>query len=90
MKHSSSSETVDCAAAVDRLYELLDDELGPELEKKVRAHFEGCARCYPLYTFECNFRRFLLARTRVQGAPAALRRRIFEQIVLEGDDEVGR
>jgi anti-sigma factor (TIGR02949 family) len=76
---------MNCQEAVNRLYELLDQELTPAVQNEVRTHFETCRRCFPLYTFERNFKRFLEARTRVSGAPPHLRRQIFEQILLEDE-----
>jgi anti-sigma factor (TIGR02949 family) len=77
---------MNCAEAVDRLYELLDKELTRAVEDEVRRHFEACPGCFPLYTFERNFKRFLEARTRASGAPEPLRRRVFERLLLEGDN----
>jgi anti-sigma factor (TIGR02949 family) len=79
------SEMLDCATAAQYLYDLLDEELTPELEVRVRTHFEKCERCFPRYTFERNFQRFLSARTRTQGAPEELKRRIFEQTIFGND-----
>lgn len=78
-----SPKPIGCAQAVEHLYELLDHELTPDLEARVRAHFEECKRCYPLYRFESGFKRFLAARTETRRAPDELRRKIFEQIMFE-------
>lgn len=76
---------MNCDEAVDRLYELLDGELTPAVEKEVREHFEACRKCFPLFTFESNFKRFLSARAGARQAPPHLRRRVFEQILLEDE-----
>ncbi len=76
---------MNCNEAVDRLYEFLDEELTPAVQEEVRKHFDACRGCFPLYAFERNFKRFLEARTRVRGAPPHLRRKIFEQILLEDE-----
>lgn len=80
-----TSEMVDCATAAQYLYDLLDEELTPDLEAKVRSHLEQCERCFPRYTFEKNFKRFLSARTSTRGAPDDLKRRIFEQTIFDHD-----
>jgi len=77
----------DCAEAVEHLYELLDNELTPELTERVRRHFEHCPECFPRYEFESAFKRFLQARTASRAAPEGLRRRVFEQILLDGASE---
>lgn len=79
---------MDCDQAVQHLYELLDRELTPELESRVREHLENCQRCFPLYDFERAFKRFLAARAETRAAPESLRRRIFDRIMMEdGRDE---
>ncbi len=80
-----ASEMLDCATAAQYLYDLLDEELTPELEVRVRTHLENCERCFPRYTFEKNFKRFLRARTRTRDAPDDLKRRIFEQTIFGND-----
>ena len=35
----------DCLAAVRRLWDFLDEELGPADARAVRAHLDGCANC---------------------------------------------
>lgn len=81
----SASDKLDCATAAQYLYDLLDAELTPELEVKVRTHLENCERCFPRYTFEKNFQRFLNARTATRRAPDNLRRQIFEQTIFGND-----
>ena len=80
-----ASEMLDCATAAQYLYDLLDEELTPELEVRVRTHFEHCERCFPRYTFEKNFKRFLRARTRTRDAPDDVKRRIFEHTIFGND-----
>lgn len=74
---------MDCTAALDHLYELLDRELSPELESAVREHFENCRNCFPLYRFETAFTRFLKAREQTQSTPAGLRKRVLDRIMQE-------
>jgi len=71
---------MNCREAVDHLYEYLDQELTPELEREVRAHLSHCAPCMKAADFEQAFLRFLEARCRNGAAPAELRRKILDQI----------
>lgn len=73
----------DCDHAVENLYALLDDELGPELKSRVRQHFDACPECFPLFRFEEAFSRFLKARLAAREAHPDLRRRVFERLLLE-------
>jgi anti-sigma factor (TIGR02949 family) len=82
---SSGPKPLDCHQAAEHLYELMDQELTPELEAAVRAHLDDCKHCFSVYEYERAFKRFLEARTRSRGAPEQLRRRIFEQLLLEQD-----
>ena len=77
---------IDCHEAADRLYDYLDRELTPEVEAAVRAHLVDCAMCFQLFDFETAYLRFLEVRTRTQGAPPALKRRILDSLLCEGGD----
>ena len=72
-----------CAEAVEHLYGYLDEELTPEVQASVRAHIGGCPDCFGHFEFERTFLRFLEARTRAKEAPAGLKKKIFEQILLD-------
>ncbi len=74
-----------CGEAVEHLYTYLDEELTPEVRAAVRSHLEQCSDCFGQFEFERTFLRFLEARCRAQCAPADLRRRIFEGILLDQD-----
>ncbi len=76
---------MDCHKAAGRLYDYLDGELTPEIEQTVREHLNDCAPCFSLFNFEETYIRFLSARTQARKAPEHLRRQIFEQILLTGD-----
>ncbi len=77
---SANLQPLDCQGALDRLYEYLDGELTPDIEQAVRSHLDACARCFALFNFEDGFLKFLEARTRAQGAPPELKRRILRSI----------
>jgi anti-sigma factor (TIGR02949 family) len=81
----TAPEPIDCHEAARRLYEYLDDELTPEVEASVRAHLKDCANCFSLCGFEGAYLSFLKARTKAQAAPEHLKKRIFEQILLDRD-----
>lgn len=76
-------QDIDCREALDRLYEYIDKELTPVRSEEVRTHLEKCAPCLAITEFEDAYVRFLEARTRVQGAPDALKKRILQQLLFE-------
>lgn len=81
------SDHYDCQAAVDRLYDYLDGELTDADAGRVREHLAACAHCFEFFDFEAAFLRFLEARRQATGAPPALRRRILEDLLAEGDPD---
>ncbi len=85
---SANRPLLDCQGALDRLYEYLDGELTPEIEQAVRKHLKVCAPCFSLFNFEDGFLKFLEARTRSQGAPPELKRRILRSL-FEGEGAPG-
>lgn len=76
---------LDCREVVDRLYEFLDQELTPDVQRAVRAHLMACAHCFALHRFEDAYHRFVEARVRAGHAPPALRRRILGLLLTERD-----
>ncbi|HEX9729211.1 MAG TPA: zf-HC2 domain-containing protein [Gemmatimonadales bacterium] len=76
----STVPPIDCHAALDRLYEYLDDELTPEIEAAVRDHLARCTRCFGRFDFERSYLVFLETRARTRGAPADLKRRILAEL----------
>jgi mycothiol system anti-sigma-R factor len=63
---------MECKDVLIRLWEYLDEELGPEEAEAVQAHLRECLGCYPAY---CCDRALLelLARQRLTcSAPVAL------------------
>jgi len=76
-----------CAEAVEHLYGYLDEELTPEVRAAVRVHIGGCPDCFGHFEFERTFLRFLEARSRAQAAPQSLKKRIFEQILLDRETD---
>lgn len=76
-----------CDDAVEHLYSYLDGELTRDSEQAVRGHLEDCTDCSSHFECERAFLRFLEARARAQCAPEPLKRRIFEQILLDRGTE---
>ncbi len=74
---------IDCREALDRLYEYIDEELTPVRAAEVRLHLEECAPCLAVSKFEDAYVRFIEARTRVQSAPDALKKRILQELLFE-------
>lgn len=67
---------VDCTAAMQKLFDFLDEELTPERMTAIRAHLDRCSHCYPNYNFERLFLEAVAATRAESSAPAALRTRI--------------
>ncbi len=79
---------IDCRDALDRLYEYLDGELTDVREEEVRTHLDQCAPCLAISRFETAYLRFLEARTRAQGAPEQVRKRLLQELLfVEGGPE---
>ena len=74
---------MNCRECVEHLYEYLDRELTPELEREIRAHLQDCPPCGEQHDFEALFLKFLRARCRAQGAPPDLKQRILAQLFEE-------
>jgi mycothiol system anti-sigma-R factor len=74
---------MNCREALDHVYEYLDKELTPEVERAVREHLEACQPCGQHFDFEDSFLRFLQARCRSRSAPPDLKRRILRDLFDE-------
>ena len=64
-----------CRDCMEHLYEYLDRELTPEVEREIRDHLAHCPPCIEQYDAEAVFLKFVKARCSSQGAPPALRRK---------------
>lgn len=73
---------IDCGGVMQQLYEYLDGELDAEMVERIREHLEVCKRCYPHYSFEKAFLRFISEHARVE-TPPRLRRKVFQSILEE-------
>jgi len=86
---SDKPRNIDCHEVAERLYEYLDGELDEHRHAEVQHHLDQCAQCLKLSGFESSFIAFLEARTRAQGAPEALKRRILDQVLFGGEPQGG-
>ena len=71
---------MNCREAAEHLYEYLDKELTPAIEREVRGHLEDCQPCLEQFDFEQAFLRFLQARCRARCAPPDLKRKILHEL----------
>ncbi|HEX4628671.1 MAG TPA: zf-HC2 domain-containing protein [Gemmatimonadales bacterium] len=74
---------MNCRECKEHLYEYLDRELTPTVERDIRQHLEECPPCGENFDFEKLFLSFLKARCRAQGATPDLKRRIFNDLFGE-------
>lgn len=72
-----------CRDCVEHLYEYLDKELTPAVEVEVRTHLAHCRPCVQQFDFEELFLKFVRAKTRAQGAPPDLKRRLVQELLNE-------
>ena len=81
----TGADPFDCHAAVARLWDYLDGELGDADARAVDAHLAECEKCPPHFAFE---RTFLAAVRRARAAPAErtgrLRDRVVAALAAEG------
>jgi mycothiol system anti-sigma-R factor len=74
---------MNCREALDHVYEFLDKELTPDVEREVRQHLEACGPCVEQFDFQEAFLKFLEARCRSRSAPPELKRRILHELFGE-------
>ncbi|MCL4213278.1 MAG: zf-HC2 domain-containing protein [Gemmatimonadales bacterium] len=82
--HAMDTDHIDCASAMERLFEFLDGELGPELEVRLRAHLEVCSHCFGQAGFERRFLAAVQAAREAERCPDRLRSRVLEALQREG------
>ena len=74
---------MNCREALDHVYEFLDKELTPDIEREVREHLQACKPCGHHFNVEEAFLKFLQARCRTGSAPPDLKRRILNDLFGE-------
>ncbi|MEX2181469.1 MAG: zf-HC2 domain-containing protein [Gemmatimonadaceae bacterium] len=67
-----------------RLFELLDGELTPEVERQVRSHITSCPDCFTHADFEKRFLAALHAAKAGGAAPKQCRERVMTALRTAG------
>lgn len=73
-----------CQHAIERVFEWLDGELGPDQSERVSEHLQTCARCYPQLVFESSFREAMARVPNDEAMPEDLEDRILEGLRAQG------
>jgi mycothiol system anti-sigma-R factor len=63
---------MECEEVLVRLWEYLDQELGPKEAEAVRAHLDSCPGCYPVFGCRRALLRVLARQRMLSAAPADL------------------
>jgi mycothiol system anti-sigma-R factor len=63
---------MECKEVLFRLWEYLDDELGPEEAEAVAAHLKRCGECYPAYCCDRALLELLARQRMTCCAPGSL------------------
>lgn len=71
-----------CDQVLNRLWELMDGELSPDMDAAVREHLERCNACYPQYDFQRAYAEMLRNVARRMDPPG-LRRRVLVRLLEE-------
>ena len=71
---------MECEEVLVRLWEYLDQELGPEEAEKVQAHLKHCHECYPAYCCDRAFLELLARLAPGCSAPPALLNSVIAQL----------
>jgi anti-sigma factor (TIGR02949 family) len=79
-----ASISVDCATALQQLWDYLDGELGAAHMDAIRTHLARCSSCYPHYDFEKAFLSALHSCQCSTCAPNDVRCRVMEALRRAG------
>ena len=71
---------MECETVVARLWEYLDQQLGPEEAKFLQGHLSRCPWCHGAYCCDREFLRLLARQRSSCRAPADLGKRIRDQL----------
>lgn len=74
-------EAVDCAEALSRLFEFLDQEIDESDGDRIRQHLADCEPCLSAYDVEDHLKK-LVRRSCAEAAPAELHVRIRQQLTV--------
>jgi len=80
----TSQEMIDCRKAAAKLYDLLDGQLTPEIEQKLRDHVSGCPHCFTLADFEKRFLGAIKGIKESGCCPENLRAKVTESLRAAG------
>jgi anti-sigma factor (TIGR02949 family) len=83
MNHSpdNAGAVPNCDQAMLKLFELLDGELTPEIERRVRSHITSCPDCFTHADFEQRFLSALQAAKKDGGStPATCRKKVMSAL----------
>ena len=81
MTDDATDRQVDCAEALDRLFEFFDGEVGSADADVIREHLAACEPCLAEYDVEDHLRK-LIRRSCHEAAPAELHARIRQQLTV--------
>lgn len=84
--HGTDPCHINCAEALEKLYEYLDGELESATEKEVQHHFSVCKKCYPHLRFEERFLHLLHETGEGETAPPRLRDQVLELLAAEAGE----
>jgi len=81
---NESDNALDCRGAMAKLFDLLDGELTPDRERKMRLHISRCPGCFAHADFEERFLQALRTARVSSGCPRELRERVMHSLRADG------
>ena len=78
---SGGDAPVDCAEALSRLFEFLDEEVAESDGDRIRQHLADCEPCLAEYDVEDHLKK-LIRRSCTEAAPSELHVRIRQQLTV--------
>ncbi len=70
----------DCSEVLDRVFEYLDGEMGPEDTHRIKEHLDECAPCLSEYDLDVAVKALIRRSMVPEHAPEQLRSRIMVRI----------
>ena len=80
----AAAPALDCTGVMERLFDFLDGELGPESEARFRAHLEKCGQCFERAGFERRFLEAVQAARESEQCPDKVRTRVLDALRRDG------
>jgi anti-sigma factor (TIGR02949 family) len=78
-----NGDPLDCGAALQQLWDYLDEELTPERMLAVREHLLRCAECLPHARFGEQFLAAIRRTREERPMPPSLRVRVEQALIVE-------